>query len=438
MILQQQQSLKLIMTTELRQAIEILQLSTYELYQFIHEQVQENPFIELKEKEQSNTYSNQTLPKKVNYQPEEVNPVDFISAHEPTMYRKLLDQLTWLDLQEKERQLVHYLILNLDENGYLTINFADVCNRFQIDQSEFEKAISILQDFEPIGIGARNLAECLLIQVKKLYPQKKLLIPLIKNYLQQLADKQWSKVSEKLNISLYEVKELFECIQTLNPRPASNLGDVKIDYVTPDIIIEHGEDMNSFVITLNDHYVPSLYFNKGYSDELIQSAEMSHYVTNQYKKYQWLQQSIEQRRNTILKIIQVIIEKQSDFFKNGFRSLEPLTLKEVADEIDMHESTVSRATSNKIIQTPVGTFELRNLFSTKLSTSDGIDTSQTKVKSLLQEMINKEDKFRPLSDQKIAECLKKEKGIQVSRRTIAKYRDELNIPSSSKRKEIPV
>jgi len=437
MIIQQQQNLKLVMTTELRQAIELLQLSTYELYQFIHEQVQENPFIELKQKEEMNPYSNQRSSKRINQH--DVDPVDFISAHEPTMYRKLLDQLTWLDLDDDEHQLVHYLILNLDENGYLNICFNDVCNRFQIGESEFKQAISILQSFEPTGIGARNLAECILLQAKEVYPEKELLVPLINDHLQQLADKQWKKISEQLNISLAEIKELFECIQSLNPKPASILGNVKIEYVTPDIIIEQdSNDSNSFNFTLNDYYVPSLYFNKQYSDEIIKTTENHNYVTNQYKKFQWLQQSIEQRRNTILKILKVIVKKQSNFLKNGFRALEPLTLKEVADEIDMHESTVSRATANKIVQTPVGTFELKNLFSTKLSTSSGQDASQTKVKSLLQELINNENKFKPLSDQKIAKTLKEENGINVSRRTIAKYRDELNIPASSRRKEIPV
>ena len=180
-------------------------------------------------------------------------------------------------------------------------------------------------------------------------------------------------------------------------------------------------------------YLPTIHMNNDYSQYLHVKNDASKYINTQYKNYQWLLSSIEQRRNTIIKIVHVLLEKQEDFFKNGFRSLKPLTLKEVADEIEMHESTVSRATTNKVIQTPFGSFDLRLLFTSKLETADGNTISQTKMKTLLESFIAQENKFKPYSDQKIAEYFNAEQGITISRRTISKYREELRIPPSSKR-----
>src|SRR5699024_1240973 len=230
----------------------------------------------------------------------------------------------------------------------------------------------------------------------------------------------------------------FEIIRSLNPKPASNHFSSSTTYVTPDIIIESDESDDTFTVHLNDHYLPSLRFDQSYLHGNKLDYQLGDFVQNQYKKYQWIKNSIEQRRNTIIKIMNVLLNKQARFFTDGLKSVKPLTLKEVALMIDMHESTVSRATDNKIIQTPAGTFELKSLFSTRLSTSSGEDISQSQVKRTLETIIKKEDKYKPLSDQKLAEQMKNDQGINISRRTIAKYRDELNIPSSSKRKEIKI
>ena len=196
--------------------------------------------------------------------------------------------------------------------------------------------------------------------------------------------------------------------------------------------------MINLVFHLNDGYLPTIQITANYSQQLQSKNEVSKYIQTQNKNVQWLLSSIEQRRNTIIKIVQVLLEKQQSFFINGFPSLKPLTLKEVADEIEMHESTVSRATSNKVIQTAFGSFELRLLFTSKLEAADGTSISQTTVKTLLENFVAQENKFKPYSDQKIAEHFNSEKGITISRRTISKYREELNIPSSNKRKDIQV
>ena len=430
LMLQQKQTLNLVMTPELRQAIELLQFSTYELYQFLQERALENPLIDLVEK---HDVPGDQAPSIWKVDDENKNPIDFVSSGEKGMREILIDQARWLNITEKNWNVLRYLILNLDENGYLPLTNNEIATQLNISNEKVEEGIQLLQRMEPAGLGARNLSECLLLQVQRYYPDEKLAKKVITEHLQLLADRKWETIAKKCNVTLEQVKEVYDLIQTLNPRPCTNISNPSVEYLHPDIIVE--EEAGTFHIYLNDSYLPDIQFNSDYSELL--SDKVPAYVQNQFKNYQWLKNSMEQRRTTILKIMEVIINKQRDFFINGFKSLQPLTLKDVAKEIGMHESTVSRATANKVIQTPKGSFDLRLLFSTKLEGSQGETTSQTKVKVLLEDIIKKEDKYKPLSDQKISDLLK-EQGIKISRRTVAKYREELNIPSSSRRKEIKV
>lgn len=242
-------------------------------------------------------------------------------------------------------------------------------------------------------------------------------------------------ISTKENVSLQEIDNAFTIIKTLNPKPIGGINEEAVNFVTPDIIVKYDEEIKSFTVKLNDHYIPDIQFNQISSPE---SSNENEYIKNQFKKYQWLKNSIEQRRQTITKIMHVLLNKQEEFFYQGLKNLNPLTLKEVANLIDMHESTVSRATDNKIIQTPCGTYELKKLFSTRLNSATGEDVSQTQVKNVLTSLVKNENKYKPLSDQKLAERIEEVEGIKISRRTIAKYRDELNVPSSSKRKEVKI
>ena len=431
-VLEQKQMLKMVMTTELRQAIELLQLSTYDLHQFIREQAEENPLIELIEKDDSPSIYES---KRKNASDSTFDPMTIVADKETSLYEHLLEQTIAYPLSENENAILRYLILNIDAKGFLTVEDEEVCNHFGVSLSEVENIRQLLKQLEPVGIGARNVKECLLIQAEKYYPEDELICTMIDQYLEPLANKQWGKIADELDVTLQVVKEVYEKIQTFHPRPAANFTVETNRYVEPDIIIEAHTDKDTFIIQLNERYLPDIQFNHIYS-EYGKNEEIAQFVKTCYQKYEWLKNSIEQRRETILKIMEVIVQRQSSFLVEGFRSLKPLTMKEVADEIGMHESTVSRATANKIVQTPVGTYELKQLFSTKLATSTGSDTSQAKVKLLIQQIIDEEDKKRPLSDQKIANILKEENGIKISRRTVAKYRDELHIPSSSRRKEI--
>ncbi|RNF40222.1 RNA polymerase factor sigma-54 [Planococcus salinus] len=425
LVLQQRQELSLRMTTELRQAIELLQYSTYDLYQFIKEQELENPLIKLEEK-------------KVEWAPKEhrgkiksantaASAIDSISDSQLTMREKLVEQAQLVHKNAKDQQLAKFLIYNLDDNGYLPFPEEE-------EATEISYGIQLLQRIGPSGIGARSLKECLLLQLKNDFPGTEVAQRLIQNHLPLLADRKWAKIASLMEIPLSEVKEIHELILQLNPKPCSCIADFSVEYINPDIIVERKKGELSF--RLNDNYLPNIRFNNDYSNLLSQKDETSKYITSQYNNYQWLLNSIEQRRQTITKVVKVILEKQRDFFTGGFADLQPLTLKEIAEEIDMHESTISRATANKAIQTPKGTFDLRLFFTSKLETATGDTISQTKVKALLKTLIADENKSKPLSDQKITDHFNQNEGITISRRTITKYREEMNIPSSSKRKKI--
>ncbi|MBE1553330.1 RNA polymerase factor sigma-54 [Sporosarcina limicola] len=434
--LQQRQEINLSMTVELRQAIELLQYSTYELEQYIRQQELENPLIELKENEERNVYEERLTHRSssFSYSNSSEMPIDIIQGNDNNMRDQLFEQVKFIFPDMEDQKLLKYLIFNLDDNGYFTFDGIDSDFHLKFNECEIEKGIHLLQEIGPIGIGARNLRECLLLQIKYTYPEKQLAGDLIENYLNLLADRKWQQISTRMNISMTEVKELYDFIQTLDPRPCSLISDCSTEYLTPDIIVELKDD--DFIFYLNDSHLPNIRMSKDYTPYLQSKDDTSKYMNNHHKNYQWLLSSIEQRRNTIIKIMKVLLERQQNFFKNGFLSLKPLTLKDVAEAIEMHESTISRATMNKVIQTPFGSFDLRMLFNSKLETADGNSISQTKVKALLSAFIAQENKFKPSSDQKIADYFNTKKGITISRRTVSKYREELRIPPSSKRKEI--
>lgn len=420
------------MTVELRQAIELLQYSTYELYEYIKEQEMENPLIELEEHPKDYSYEERMRNPKSTSTPK--SPTDLIKSDDIGMRTKLVEQAKFLFKDSRDQKIAQFILYNIDDNGYLRLTENDFFSNEEFEETEITRGVHLLQQLGPVGIGARSLKECLLLQITYEYPQQKLAESLLKNHLDLLENRKWNEIASEMNISLEKVKKITDFIKSLNPKPCASLSDFSAQYLNPDIIVEYKETGISFY--LNDSYLPTIHFTNNYTNAMTSNDETSKYIRNKLANYNWLINSIEQRRQTIIKIMKVIIKKQEAFFTDGFIALKPLTLKEVADEIDMHESTVSRATTNKVIQTPKGSFDLRMLFTSKLETTDGGDISQTKMKALLEDFIANENKRKPLSDQKIADYFKTEKGITISRRTISKYREELNIPSSRMRKEI--
>ena len=432
-ILNQRQELKFIMTSELRQAIELLQYSNFELNQYIRKQELENPLIEIEEvnrNELSVDWSNDTYQNSAGSS----FPLDTIEVKNENTRDNLLQNAKLIYSDKATQKLLEFLIYSLDDNGYLS--FFDIESEYDLiyNKTQIENGIHLLQEVGPVGIGARNLKECLLLQIIYSHPENKLAKSLVQNHLELIADRKWKVISSKLNISMSKVKGICEFILTLNPKPCSFPSNFSTEYLIPDIIVEISDGQFNFRI--NDGYLPTIRLNSNYAPSLHAKGDLAKYVLTQYQKYRWLLSSIEQRRNTIIKIVQVLLKKQYNFFKYGFQHLNPLTLQDVAEEIGVHQSTVSRAIANKVIQTPYGSFDLRLLFTSKLTTAEGNCVSKTKVKALIQKFILQENKYKPFSDQKIAEYLNNQEGIYISRRTISKYREELKIPSANRRKEI--
>ncbi|PIC71267.1 RNA polymerase sigma-54 factor [Sporosarcina sp. P16b] len=423
MSLQQKQELGLRMTTELRQAIELLQLSTYDLELYIREKELENPVIEIQEAERTDSFQER---QSTNYSNQETHSTEWVKQQEVSKRDQMLRQVE-IDFEDVEtKQLLKTLIHSLDDNGYLCAEMQSIEN--------VETGIELLQQIGPPGIGSRTLQECLLLQVKSCDEYPALMETFISKYLPYVAERKWADIAKGMNITLAQVNELHEFLLTLHPRPCPELGNSETEFMMPDVIVEEKDGKLSF--HLNDRDLPKIGLRREYVSSLTGTSDLSSYLRNYHKQAQWLLTSIEQRRNTIIRIVTDLLEKQDAFFRHGRKALQPMTMKDVADSIEMHESTVSRAVSNKVIQTPAGTFEMRSLFTSKLAAQDGDSVSPSAVKTSIQSLITHEDKRKPLSDQKIVDLLLEQQGITISRRTVSKYREELHIPASSKRKSI--
>lgn len=434
----QKQTVDLVMTAELRQAIGLLQYNTVDLFQFIQEQAVENPLIELEEPEIDDQFDmdfgRQVTKRSAHGHHDDVDPISFAVQTENHLLDDILGQINYLEIDEAKRDILKYIVLNLDDNGYLSLSTAELAGQLETNETKIETCLSILHQLEPIGIGARNIQECLLLQAKHRFPDHGSMHLVIENHLNELADKKWHDISQSLGVTLTEVKDIAELMMTLNPNPCAGLFNTEPTFLFPDLTIH--EKNGEYTVVLGDRYLPKVTLNQDYLSLRNSHPQAAAYIQTNYQNYLWLINSIEQRQATIMKIAKTIIKEQTQFLTYGFSHLKPMTLKDIAEAIDMHESTVSRATRNKVIRTPVGSFEMSELFSAKLRKSDTGYASSAQVKLLLKQIIKQEDPRKPLSDQKLADILGERKGITVSRRTIAKYREELNILSSTKRKQV--
>ncbi|RPF52189.1 RNA polymerase factor sigma-54 [Aquisalibacillus elongatus] len=418
-----EQKQKIVMTQNLKQAISLLQYSTYDLYQFIHEQHLENPLIEIEETEQ---YFGNKL-STVNTS----NTIEEIVSDEKGMQEMLIEQINELNMSHSMKHILYYLVHNLDENGYLEVGNHELKQLLKINDDILVTAINHLQGLEPVGVGSRDLRECLYLQACYYFPDDCLLQKLVTNHLEDLASRDLRKISDCLNSDILEIENAFSQIQELNPKPCSHLNYINENWI-PDIEVKF--ENNQLIVKLVDDYLPKISFSEKNARLLKTLENQKDYYHRSYQNFKWLLNSIEQRRMTLLSITKAIISIQKEFFEHGISALNPLTMKEVADEIGVHESTISRATKNKVIRTPVGLFDMRVFFSSKLASLDGEFVSREKVKVRMREIISEENKEKPYSDQKISDIFAKE-GIEVSRRAVSKYREELNIPSSRNRKQ---
>lgn len=447
-----EQAQKLVMTPELRQAIQLLQFTSLELNEYLEEQIKENPLLELENSvedyENIDDYANKReeidwkeyigKDDDISYRPQkdkntkEYSFENFVS-YSTSLRENLLFQLNVLEMSQEDRKIGEILIESIDENGYLMTSVEQVAKDLSICPEKIENVLSIIQGFEPLGVGARDLKECLLLQIKEDNPKNPQAEKIIRYYLEDIAYNRLSKIAKELDLDIAQVQEICDYIKTLEPKPGRcfSSGD-QVKYITPDATIEYID--GEYIILLNDITGPRLNINNFYKELMRKEKDKNatEYLTERLNSAMWIIKSIEQRRMTIYKVVESILKFQRDFFEIGERGLKPLTLSEVADDIEMHESTVSRATNGKYVQTPRGLYELKFFFSSGLSTNSG-EMSSTSIKSIIKDLIDKENPKKPYSDQKISDILK-DRGISISRRTVAKYRDELQIPSSTVRR----
>ncbi|MGD1047989.1 MAG: RNA polymerase factor sigma-54 [Candidatus Krumholzibacteriaceae bacterium] len=475
---------RLVMTPKLQQALKLLQMPTLELQQVLKQEVLQNPLLE--EIDDADTDSDEEEPAEIEESSEtraeaqaaKVEPAEGEESEESKKERTSTDdyfessfgagdgftneesredfvervpvakqsfseyltsQLRLITKDEMQLQIGAYIIGSLDDSGYLTASLDEIARAMPIPADrigEVENVLKIIQTFDPVGVGARDLRECLLIQLEAKGMGDSLAARIVRDHFEEFKQRKYLDLSKALKMPLKEVQEQAHVIGSLNPKPGLDIIADEPKYVIPDLVVDRVGDR--LLVSLNDRNVPRLRISQSYRDELQQNVELDSeakdFIQSRLKNAKWLIQTIEQRRRTMIKVMEAIVEEQREFFEKGAVALRPLTLQQVASKISMHESTVSRVTTNKYVQTPRGVYELKYFFSSSLSTEDGDEVSAKSAKMNIKGIIAKEDTRRPLSDQKIADILKKD-GLIIARRTVAKYREQLGILPARHRKQ---
>ncbi|KEZ48685.1 RNA polymerase factor sigma-54 [Metabacillus indicus] len=428
----QEQSLKLNMTQELKQAITLLQYSSMELASYIEDLTLENPLIDVKDKPDSGVLYHTSALKTANAS-KKGDLLENAASRTATLQQHLESQLLGMKMQPQEKKALHILIHALDPNGYIEEDLQVLAERFSISEDELQIQLENLQKLDPAGVGARNLQECIYLQLLRLPERNQTAELIIRDYFYLFAEKSWKELAKKTKLELKEIQNVQDFIQKLHPRPGLAFHHAHDSYIVPELIVKKigGE----WQVMYNEESSPKIGVNSSYEAAFSSTvdADVKQYLSSKLNQCKWLMKTLNQRKATMLKVMHEILRRQTDFFEKGGHFLKPLTLKAVADVIDVHESTVSRTVREKYVQTPHGLYELKFFFSNGLEQTSQ-DITSSAVKSLIQKMIESENKLSPLSDQRIADTLSQEHGIEVSRRTVAKYRDQLGIASSSARK----
>ena len=354
-----------------------------------------------------------------------------------TLTDHLLSQLNMSELSEKDIIIGEHLIWNIDSGGYLASDVETISENLEADADDVERVLAIIQQFDPPGIGARNLQECLLIQLLEQKPINELAINIIRDHFDDFKNKRFERLAKDLDITLDDIRDIMDLIVKLNPKPGEGYVSFENNYIVPDLEVRH-ED-GEYKIFMNDWNVPQLRINNEYRKMMLDrkktSKETRDFIRQRLESARWLINSIHQRRATILRAMEAIIDKQRDFFDKGPEHLKPMILKDIAEEIYMDISTISRVTNGKYVQTEWGIFELKYFFSEKIKADEGEDVSNKKIKAIIKEIIDSEPPKKPFNDQKLSTMLK-EKGYNVARRTVAKYREQMSIPVSRLRRKI--
>jgi RNA polymerase sigma-54 factor len=474
MSLKQMQTLK--MTPQLQQAIRMLQMSRLELEGAIREEIEKNPLLEEglesdassaqsshleKQESEANSKAPDADPEKQqgdfdwdsyfdrdfkrNLQSfsgnDELSHYENVISTQQSLHEYLRWQVKMSTLDDTSQALAEMIIDYIEEDGYLTISLEEMAQTESVDLELLESVLLEVQTFDPPGVGARNLKECLLVQAKVLEEDTTDLVTLITNHLSQIERKQYDQIAKAMSKDVLEIKELVEIISSMDPKPGRAYAPQDTQYVLPDVYVYKVGD--EYIVSLNEDGLPKLKVSQFYKTVMQQSGkenkttgakETHDYIQEKLKSAVWLIKSMHQRQKTIYRVTEAIVKHQKDFLDKGPSALRPLILKDIAGEVGIHESTVSRVTSNKYVHTPQGIFELKYFFNSGISTSDGDGMASESVRLRIKALIEQEDSRRPLSDQDLVDKLKIE-GIQMARRTVAKYRESLKILPSSRRKQ---
>ena len=463
------QTQRLIMTPRMQQSIQLLQLSTLELENVIQQELVENPVLEeVTSLEASSSESELQMTEEIpasdgdnnkefddnweNYfedssdvgpLPSEYEAID--SFPEPTITKSeslkehLLWQLSLSDLSKYECEIGESIIDGIDDDGYLTLSIEELVEQSGTTQELIEKILKVIQTFDPIGVGARDLAECLEIQYHILGIDEPLMLDMIRNYLPDLEHKRFQKIAKEKGIAIQIVQRISDQIGELEPKPGRKYSVFESEYILPDVFVEKID--GEYAVRVNDDGAPPLRLSRKYRKMIENRENLTReeyeFLKNKVRSAIWLIENIEQRKRTLRKVTEHIISIQEDFLEEGVSGLKPLRLRDVAEAVGVHEATVCRVVNNKYVQTPRGLFELKYFFSSSLDSSSagGDDHSAKSVMEKIKELIENENLQKPLSDQKIADMLKNE-DIVIARRTVAKYREKMGILPTSSRKRV--
>lgn len=468
-----QQTLR--MTPQLQQAIKLLQLSRAELETAVRKELEENPILEevmeMKEDDLKGVKEAAAEVEKVQDSPpegmrdedfnwdnyyeanskplqqgthlgsEEIMNYENVISTQQTLYDYLMWQVKMAGFNDEEEKLATIIVNYIDEDGYLKTPFEQIAQDENVTVEELLEILPFVQEFDPPGVGARDLKECLVIQARHLEEDTNDLVHLIQHHVKDLEKKHYDAIAKSMNLSVETVHELCKIIYTMEPKPGRSYAVYDTHYVTPDVYIyKVGDD---YLVSLNEDGLPRLRVSNLYKNLMKTSGgnvnksspQAQDYIQDKLRSAIWLIKSIHQRNRTIYKVTESIVKHQREFFDKGPAFLKPMILRDIANDIGMHESTVSRVTTSKYVHTPQGIFELKYFFNSGINNSDGESLASEAVKLRIKDLVAKEEPKRPLSDQQIVDILKKE-GLVIARRTVAKYRDVLRILPSSRRKKV--
>jgi RNA polymerase sigma-54 factor len=466
---------QLVMTPQLQQAIKLLQLSRLELQDMVRQELEENPILdevleqeEVKEPDQIEEQEKETQPAEeserfdeVTAGSETIRDLDWetyldgynyssgeqysddddrpsfenLITKKTTLFDHLIWQLQLSRLDEKEMQVGTEIIGNIDDDGYFRATLQDIAQPCGVDFPKVEEVLARVQEFDPPGVAARNLRECLLLQVRHLGMEGSLVESILRDHLKDLETRRYKQIARALGVEIQDILLAAKIIASFDPKPGHVFGQEDVHYISPDIFVyKIGDD---YVVMLNDEGLPMLRINPFYAEgkakDLDSGAE--EYINDKMRSAVWLIKSIHQRQRTIFKAAKSIVKFQREFFEKGIEYLRPLVLRDVAEDIGMHESTISRVTTSKYMHTPQGIFEMKYFFNSGISMTGGEFIASESVKRRIQELIESEDQRRPYSDQALAAMLA-DGNINIARRTVTKYREMLRIGSSSERKRL--